>query len=583
MVKTFLFALSILFQKNHKAFSRTLTSALVSIICIFVSIDTLHAANLVMSPSSVATKVGKTFSVDLIVNNNVDAINAVSALITYPSDSLRVISMSKKDSFITLWAEEPSFSNEKGTLSLEGVALNPGFNKATGKVISVTFKAIQAGNVNISVKSGSVLANDGNATDVLKTTGAAFVYINEGEEAAPPVVPVKETVVPVITSPTHPDGTAWYSRRDVSFEWKIPEGVTAVRTGYSNKEDEAPTKLYDPPVTSRSFSVDTDGVMYMAVQFRNKSGWGAVSRYRFQVDSQAPESLKVSFPDGSVTTNQTPAMLILAQDELSGIAKFALSIDNAQAIDFPLDASNIYHLLKQNAGNHTVSINAIDNAGNVSTVSIDFTIQTISPPVITEYTKKVDFDNTFKVVGATYPKSSVEVVMTDSEGIVSTGKVISNDTGVFTLLWDKKLPSGVYEMRARVLDGRGSVSDYTDNKVIIVERMVLLRFGIFVMNWLSVLLIVIVATIMVLGTLWYCLVAFARFRRRVHRNLKEVENTLHVNVKALRKDTEEFHDILIKAEKKRDLTKEEQAILKKFKKRLEITEKEIEKKLEEIA
>jgi hypothetical protein len=46
------------------------------------------------------------------------------------------------------------------------------------------------------------------------------------------------------------------------------------------------------------------------------------------------------------------------------------------------------------------------------------------------------------------------------------------------------------------------------------------------------------------------------------------------------KDTEEFHDILVKAERKRELTKEETAILKKFKKRLEITEKEIEKKLE---
>jgi hypothetical protein len=39
--------------------------------------------------------------------------------------------------------------------------------------------------------------------------------------------------------------------------------------------------------------------------------------------------------------------------------------------------------------------------------------------------------------------------------------------------------------------------------------------------------------------------------------------------------------VLVKAERKRELTKEEQAILKKFKKRLEITEKEIEKKLEQ--
>jgi Sec-independent protein translocase protein TatA len=96
-----------------------------------------------------------------------------------------------------------------------------------------------------------------------------------------------------------------------------------------------------------------------------------------------------------------------------------------------------------------------------------------------------------------------------------------------------------------------------------------------------VILIIIIAVLMVCGTLWYALVQFARFRRQVRRNLSEVENTLHVNVKALRADTEQFHDVLVKAERKRELTKEETTILKKFKKRLEITEKEIEKKLEE--
>ena len=80
----------------------------------------------------------------------------------------------------------------------------------------------------------------------------------------------------------------------------------------------------------------------------------------------------------------------------------------------------------------------------------------------------------------------------------------------------------------------------------------------------------------------WCFLQFARFRRKVRRKLSEVENTLRVNVQALRRDTEEFHDILVKAERKRELTKEEQMILKKFKKRLEITEKEIEQKLENV-
>lgn len=566
-----------LFLKNIQI---SLTRFFVVVFFIIGSFQFAYAANLVISPSSVTTKVGKTFTVDVVVNNNLDAINAVSALISFPADALSVVSVSKTGSFISLWAEEPTFSNTKGTVSLEGVALNPGFNKATGKVISITFKAKQEGNVSVAVKSGAVLANDGNATDVLKTTGSAFIYINE--DAVTEVVAVKETIVPVITSPTHPDSAKWYGRRDASFEWKIESGVTAVRTLYSEKESDTPTKVYDPPVSNRSFTVDTDGTFYMHVQFKNASGWGAISHYKFQVDSQAPESLKASFPDGVVTTNQTPAVLILAEDALSGLGMITMSIDNGQVVELPIDPSNLYRLPKQAAGNHTVVINAIDVAGNSSTVSLDYTIQTISPPVITEYTKKIDFDTTFKIVGATYPKSIVEVVLIDRDGKVFSASAPSNDTGVFTLIWQDKLPSGIYEMKARVLDGRGSVSDYTDTRVIVSERMVFIRLGIFVMNWLSVILIIIIATLTVCATLWYSFVQFARFRRKIKRNLNEVENTLRVNVSALRRDTEEFHDILVKAERKRELTKEEQAMLKKFKKRLEITEKEIEKKLEQM-
>lgn len=549
----------------------------VGVLVFFSFAQTTYAANLVISPSSVTTKVGKTFSVDLNVSNNIDAINAASALITFPTDALQVVSISKKGSFISLWAEEPAFSNEKGTVSLEGVALNPGFNKATGRILTITFKALEVGNVSIAVKSGSVLANDGNATDVLKTTGSAFVYINE--EDTKPVVATSETVVPVITSPTHPDSTAWYGRRDASFEWKLPDGVTAVRTVYSDKDTALPTKVYDPPISNRSFTADADGVMYMVVQFRNASGWGGIAKYKFQIDTQAPESLNATFPDGSMTTNLTPALSVLAEDKLSGIGKITMTIDGGQPVEFPVDPSNLYHLPKQVAGNHTVVVGVYDNAGNVSTVSLDYTIQTITPPVITEYTKKVDYDNKFKIVGATYPQSKVEVVLVDGDGASMSSEVMSNENGVFTLLWDKNLASGVYEMRARVLDGRGSMSEFTESRVIIVERMALIRFGIFVMNWLSVVLIVIVAAITISATLWYSFLQFARFRRKVKRRLAEVENTLRVNVQALRRDTEEFHDILVKAERKRELTKEEQMILKKFKKRIEITEKEIEQKL----
>lgn len=574
MVKNSLYSLKKNILNSKRLIQRLCSFALV--LC--ASLQITYAANLTLSPTSVTTNVGKTFSIDLMVSDNIEAINAVASLISFPKDAIKVVSVSKKDSFISLWAEEPTFSNDDGTISLEGVALNPGFNKAKGKVLTISFKAVQAGNISITIKNGQVLANDGNATDVLKTTGVAFIYINEEGAVS---TPRTESVVPVITSTTHPDSTKWYNSRDASFEWKLPEGITSVRTVYSDKETDNPSRVYTPAISTRSFTTDSDGIFFMAVQYRNINGWGPVSRFKFQVDTQAPEAVKASFPDGSVTTNQTPNILVQAEDSLSGISKITMSIDGGEPIVFNVDPSNLYRLPKQSAGKHTVVINALDGAGNASTVSLDYTIQMIAPPVITEYTKKVDFDHKFKVVGSTYPKSTVEVILVDEDGVLRSEKVTTDDTGLFTLLWDKSLESGVYEMKARVFDGKGSVSEFTENRVIIVERMILVRFGIFVMNWLSVILIIVIAVLMVLATLWYCLVQFARFRRRVKHNLKEVEDTLEVNVRGLRDDTLEFHDILVKAERKRELTREEVSILKRFKKRLEITEKEVEKKLEE--
>jgi hypothetical protein len=468
---------------------------------------------------------------------------------------------------------------------LEGVALNPGFSGASGKVITVTFKAKQAGNININVKSGSVLANDGNATNVTGTLGSAFVIVTEAQETPEPqvvVTPTSDTLIPAITSPTHPSSDKWYKSREATFEWTVPPQVTAVRTLYNEKDNSTPSKVYDPPVPNRSFVADQDGVMYMHVQFRNGTTWGPVAHFKFQIDTQAPESLAASFPDGVVTTNTTPAIQILTEDSLSGVDYITMSVDGGEATKYQVEPTHLYRLSRQISGKHTVVISSVDKAGNTSTVSIDFTIQALTVPTITEYTKNVTFENTLKVAGATYPSSTVEVALLDKDGNIETETTTSDEAGVFHLTWSKHLDRGVYELKARVVDSKGSASDYTNNKAIIVDYVPLVKMGIFVMNWLSVVLILVIASFCIVATFWYSLVQFSRFRRKVRRTIDEVENTLRTNVIALRRDTEEFHTILVKAEKKRELTKEEQTILKKFKKRLEITEKEIDKKLEQI-
>lgn len=553
----------------------------------FASVSTVYGANIILSPANISTSVGQTFTVDVLVNNNKDPINAASGLLSFPAEELAVTSISKSGSFINLWPEEPSFSNIAGTVSFEGVALNPGFSGATGKVVSITFKAKQAGNVSILTKSGSVLANDGNATNVLGTLTGAFVIIDEAkpqsQEKSEVTTDSTTGYAPVVTSTSFPDSTKWYNSKDASFEWALPSTVVAVKTYYSNKENDIPTKVFDPPISNRSFEVDNDGVLYMHVQFRSGNTWGPVTHYKFQVDSQSPESMSASFPDGPVTTNITPSVLVQAQDALSGVDHLTMSVDGGELIKYEVDKSNLYRLPKQVSGKHTVVVGAVDRAGNVSTVSLDYTIQAIVPPIITEYTKKVDFENQFKIAGTTYPQGIVEVSLTNEEGIVAIETTMADETGVFRLIWPKAIDTGIYDMKVRVFDAKGGTSDYTNSKAVIAQHIALIRFGIFVMNWLSVILVIIIGAISIVATLWYSILQFTRFRKRVHRTVSEVENTLRSNVDALKRDTQEFHKLLVKAEKKRTLTKEEQMILKKFKKRLEITEKEIDTKLDEIA
>lgn len=560
-----------------------------TLLVLFATTSFANAANLTISPTGGSYTVGKSFSVDVLVSNNKDNINAVSGEISFPSDLLQVTAISKSGSLIGMWAEEPAFNNTDGKATFEGVSLNPGFSGTSGKVVTITFRVKTEGKAAVSFKSGSVLANDGNATNVLGTLGSAnFTLIEEATPAVEPVAPKSTPVVstndviPVISSSSYPDTAKWYSSREASFSWTLPTGASAVRTLYDEKPSSVPSKVFDPAISNRSFTVEGDGTLYLHVQARTAAGWGTVAHYPFKIDTDSPEKLKVIFTEGTITTNPTPAVLITAEDTLSGVDTFTVAVDGAAEVSYPVNSSNLYYLPKQSSGKHTAVITAYDKAGNKDSVSVEYTIQVIAVPVITDYSKRVELNEPLSVSGLTYPQTKVEVVLVNTDGKKYTQEITSDDKGGFTLTWAEKIDNGVYEMRARVLDQKGGTSEFTDTKIVTVEELALIRIGIFIMNWLSLILIVVIAVMAIAATFWYSFVEFARFRKKIRRTLVDVENTLKMNVQALRRDTEEFHTVLVKAEKKRELTKEEQAILKKFKKRLEITEQEIEKKLESL-
>ena len=540
------------------------------------------AADMSLSPTENSYTVDSAFTVNVYVTNNTESINGVGGTLTFPQDMVSVRSISKDGSIVKSWTEEPSYSNTNGTVNFDGALSNSGFSDTRGKVLSVTFVAKSEGVAKLALSSGHVLANDGQASNVLGKLGtASYVLTPRTTEEGAGYSTNDVLNLNSLTSDTHPDQDTWYNSRNVSFSWGPLSDVTAVRTLYDTKPLSSPTKIYDPPIRNKNFIADQDGILYMHLQMKDTKGWRESTHYRFQIDTKAPEKIIASFPEGDVTTNAAPTIKVEAWDSLSGIDHISFRVDGGDEMSYPFVPSNTYKLPKLQPGAHVITILAYDKALNSARLDTALMIDELEAPFITSYTKQSKDGDLIEITGKTYPNMGIEISFLDKGVEVRLGVTRSESDGNFTYLLSDLKP-GIYEIKARSVDQNGATSYWTEERLMIVENSTPVRIGEFITKWLSLVLVTILALMLIIATFWYSLLQFKRFRRKVHRTLKEVESTLKTNVQALRRDTEEFHTILLKAEKKRDLTKEEQTILRKFNKRLDITEKEIEKKLEQM-
>ncbi len=148
-------------------------------------------------------EVGDTIVANIILSSASQSANAVSGILNFPTDYLQVNSLSKIGSVINLWVQEPAFSNTSGRVSFEGAILNPGFTGGSGRVLTVSFRARQAGKVNLSFSTGSILANDGEGTSILRTLGRTSFTIQpvtkeKKKESPAPTKPETKKAEPVI-------------------------------------------------------------------------------------------------------------------------------------------------------------------------------------------------------------------------------------------------------------------------------------------------------------------------------------------------------------------------------------------------
>ncbi len=549
----------------------------------------VSAATLSFSQPAESYSVGSTFSMSVYAGSSDQAMNAASGVISFPWDKLEVVSLSKTGSIFSLWVQEPSFSNSAGTVSFEGIVLNPGYTGASGKILTITFRTKTAGTANLSFSSGSVLANDGTGTNIL--TGSRVALINISAKPSPTISPeepntetISEDNAPIITSTTHPDQTKWYADSSPEFSWTLPLGTLEVRTLIGTSPSSVPTIRYTPPIGNKKVDALPDGVYYFHLQVRTAAGWSGVAHYRVNIDTKPPKPFSITFPHGTKGIEPRPIVLFNTTDGQSGVSHYDIKVGDGEPERIaPVAVSNSYSLPAQYPGKHTVIVTAVDRAGNTTSASADFTIEAIEAPIITSYPEEIESGDLIKIRGTTYPNSDVTILIKQEEKVISEEMSRSNSSGDFTLIITKRIDPGVYTFTARVTDGRGAKSNETAPLTIIVNSKFLNDFINLILNYLSVAILAFLALGGIIGAgifMWY---RFARVIRRLRREGREAEKMLEKSFNILRKDIDTHIARLKAAKDKRKLTAEEILFLEEFEKNLTEAEDIITKEMKDIS
>ena len=537
-----------------------------------------NAATLYFSPSSGNFSVGDILTMSILVDTQGQSINNSNAVINFPAGLLEVVSVGKSGSIFSLWVEEPAFSNSAGIVSFDGGLPTPGFNGTAGKLLSVVFRVRNAGTASLIFSSGAVRANDGYGTDILQTRAQAqFSLISEERPIVPPSTTLGAPQAPNISSPTHPDPNKWYAVSGAKFTWDLPSGVTGARLLVGKISNAVPTITYIPAISSRELPDLDDGIWYFHVRLQNDADWGGSSHFRFQIDTERPNSFDIQEIKRNDPTNPRARFAFDAQDETSGIDHYEVQIDAGSPYEWRDDGSGVFEAPILGPGKHTLIAKAIDKAGNSLADSTEFVIQALEPPVITEYPNKLTSGEILSIKGKTkYSNAQISLFLQHEKDESKSYSVKSDNAGNFTFVTEDRLSGGTYTAWAEVVDERGARSEPSEKVIIAVEQSALLLIA----PWAIGLLGALVLLLMFLA--WYWWRKFTTMQKRITKEIREAEHALHKTFDALKEVIREQIRILERAKTRRRLTEEEEKIIEQLEKDLDDAEEFVRKEIEGI-
>jgi hypothetical protein len=139
------------------------------------------SAILYLSPSSMTVSPGQTFTVDVHVATNADAVDALKADIAYPASMLQYVGTSVNSQ---TWGTTASSTESGGVVDIEVGSSTPVSGDAV--LATLTFAAVAPGDASLSLVPSSATADATTNTEILGNTSDGVYTISGGGASAPP-------------------------------------------------------------------------------------------------------------------------------------------------------------------------------------------------------------------------------------------------------------------------------------------------------------------------------------------------------------------------------------------------------------
>ncbi len=545
-------------------------------------------ATLFFSPSKGSYEVDKSFVVKVMIDSGGGlGINAADGTIKFDPEYLSVSSVNNSGSVFKLWVAEPSFSNSNGTISFSG-GLPGAYTGNAGLIFSITFKAKKVGETKLSFANGAVLAPDGKGTNVLSGYNSATYTITEKKEEpkkeikkAKPKTEEKKVQgilppLPEVSSPTHPKEDVWYANNAPEFQWKLLPDLLGVSLMITHSPTSDPGPNLDGIIESKQYEDVKDGEWYFHIKYKNQYGFGKIAHRRFLIDVTPPKEFTITVDNKGDATNPLPVLKFATQDETSGLDYYKITIDTKTNEIKADDFSGSYQLDVLPPGDHQVTVAAFDKAGNVASSTLNFFIEPLKAPVITDIPKIISKKDELIIRGASfYPNVEVKIyIASEGKEEAEEFSTKTDNEGNWSYFHSKGLDKGNYEIWVKIVDNRGAQSIESAKHVLTVTAPSIIEsYGWMIIGVLIIIIAVLIAYILFLKH------KFDEERRRIKREVKEAKIRLTEIFTALREEVDELMEL---ADKKAGLSESERRVKEKLEEALDISEEFLDKEIEDV-